>query len=252
MTEEDADLRFTTVYQGRVIGFCCDKCLAKFAVNPDRYLANIPELTAQAQTGEDGERGKHDTAVGRADEDNGRREHADDAGHDDAGHEDAGDVGEPVGHSHAEAAAEGARLPLLARIHPALVHFPVAGVPVAFAGLCVWLVSRRRPALAAADVPPLLLAALASIAAVITGNIAHDSMTFTASLHDYVEWHETSGTTLMIVTLVLSALRLWRWGRLSGGWLGLYAGGLAAATILAAVTGFLGGSLVFGPDHLLP
>lgn len=141
------------------------------------------------------------------------------------------------------------KMPLLARFHPVVVHLPLAGVPIALVAVVGWLASRRR-FFALGDIPPLVVAATASIAAVITGNLAHHSMRFSASLHEYVEWHQCSATALMIVLVILCVLRLWRWRRLEGRWLAVYVTGLVLACCLVVVVGYLGGSLVFGPDHL--
>lgn len=139
--------------------------------------------------------------------------------------------------------------PFLGRLHPALVHFPLAGVPLALLGFLAWGVTSHE-AFAKADVPPLLASALFSVAAVITGNIAHDAIHFSRSMHDIVEWHEFVSTSVMILTLLLAALRVWRWNRLDGRWRWIYGGGLCLATVMLMITGYLGGSLVFGPDHL--
>ena len=222
MPEEEADPAMTLVYQGRRIAFCCDTCLGKFRNNPERYLARLASLETTEPDS--------DHAQG---------------GHADAGEHDAQDAAEAHEHDDED------RPPLLARIHPVLIHFPLAGLPMAWVAWVVWL-RTRRDAWMLADVVPLSIAALASIAAVITGNIAHDSMRFGASLHDYVHWHQYAGTSLMVLTLLLTALRLWRWTRLGGRWMMLYGVGLTAACLLSVVTGYLGGSLVFGPKHLLP
>jgi uncharacterized membrane protein len=140
-------------------------------------------------------------------------------------------------------------VPWLGRVHPVIVHFPLAGVPLAFLGFLTWAVTGRE-AFAKADVPPLFVAALASIAAVITGNIAHDAMRFSGELHEIVERHEFVSTTIMVVALCLTALRVWRWNRLTGKWRWVYGVGLSVTCILVVITGYLGGSLVFGPDHL--
>lgn len=220
MPEEEVDPKFTLVYEGRTVGFCCNKCLARFAANPDRYMERLASVTsAGSEAGEN----RSGDFPGLNDE----------------------------GHRHEEPASAVTRPPLLARYHPVIVHFPLAGVPLALAGLCVWLLSKRQ-VFAAADVPPILLAALAAIVAVVTGNVAHDSMSFSPALHRFVDWHQYTGTVLMALTIVLSGIRLWRWNRLSGFWLRVYAGGLVGACLLAVGVGFLGGSLVFGPDHLRP
>lgn len=217
MTLEEADPAITTEYRGKTVAFCCDRCLAKFKADPERYAKNLTGLGDAEIHGE-----------GKADAEHEMHSHA------------TGDD-EPTDRTE----------PFLARIHPVVVHFPLAGTPIAMAALLAWFVSRRR-LFAYADVPPLLLAAVSSIVGVITGNVAHDSMRFSAELHTYVEWHQYAATTLMILLLLLGALRLWRWRRLDGKWLGAYVAGLAAASALVVAVGFLGGSLVFGPGHLWP
>jgi len=218
LTTEEADPTITLQYHGKTVAFCCDKCQAKFKADPQRYAANLAGL--HDETTVDGARDAR---------------------------------AESATHAHIEHDGESsdAKSPFLARIHPVIVHFPLAGTLIAMVALLAWLFSKRK-LFAFADVPPLLLAAGSSVVAVITGNIAHDSMRFSAHLHEYVEWHEVTATTLMITLLVLSALRLWRWRRLDGKWLVAYVLGLVAASLLVGVVGFLGGSIVFGPDHLLP
>ncbi len=232
MPEEEADPQIITVYEGRTIAFCCDNCLAKFKANPERYLDRLPSWVARAAQPPE----EHVPAIQPAD----AHEH----GH--GAEEIAPNADGAGGHEHE---ADGGRPPLLARVHPVLVHFPVAGIPLAVLGLLIYLISGKA-VFAAADVPPLLLAALASIGAVITGNLAHDTLRFSSSLHEYVQWHQYAGATVMILVLALVVLRIWRWNRLTGCWLWLYGCGLLLAAILVGLTGYLGGSLVFGPDHL--
>ncbi|MBN2561831.1 MAG: DUF2231 domain-containing protein [Phycisphaerae bacterium] len=233
MTEEEADPNITTVYKGRTIAFCCDNCLAKFKANREQYSDRLASL---------GTSGEQPPAGGTLEE------HAADThdGYEHGADETSTSVDDGDGQDHETGEN---RPPLLARVHPVLVHFPVAGIPLALLGLVVAILS-RKPAFAAADMPPLLLAALASIAAVITGNIAHDTLRFSSSLHDYVQWHQYAGTTVMILVLLLSVLRVWRWNRLTGRWLWGYGSGLLLASVMVGLTGYLGGSLVFGPDHL--
>ncbi len=235
MTLEEADPNITTVYKGRTIAFCCDNCLAKFKANPEQYFDRLASLGAgDEQPPAAGTQEEHDAADAHGHEHGERDVSADGEDREDTGREQEGGAERP---------------PLLARVHPVLVHFPVAGIPLALLGLLASLVSRKQ-AFAAADAPPLVLAALAAIAAVITGNIAHDTMRFSSSLHEYVEWHQCAGTTVMILALMLSVLRVWRWNRLAGPWLWVYGCGLLLASLLVGLTGYLGGSLVFGPDHL--
>lgn len=210
MTEEKVDPAITTVHRGKTVGFCCDTCLKKFLANPAKYEVRLPQF-AEPST----------PAAG------GRNESQDQAS--DASGED--------------------REPLLGRLHPTLVHFPLAGLPLALLGFLVWLATGGK-AFAQADVLPLFAATLAAIASVVTGNIAHDAMRFSESLQVIVERHQLVSTTVMVMAICLSIFRLWRWNRLTGGWRWTYGCGLLIACGLLGFTGYLGGSLVFGPDHL--
>ncbi len=215
MSFEEADPAITIQYLGKKVAFCCDTCEKKFLANPERYVGR---LAAFSDDGADHAAQGHDAHAGDAD----------------GGHEHGSDE---------------TKMPLLARIHPVVVHFPLAGVPIAMVAMLGWLVSRKK-LFAYGDVPPIVLAAASSVVAIVTGNFAHDSMRFSDAMHDYVEWHQFAATALMLLVLVLTGLRLWRWRRLDGRWLVAYAGGLVVASGLVGVVGYLGGSLVFGPDHL--
>ncbi len=218
LTDQKADPSITTTYRGQTIAFCCDRCLAKFKADPEKYLEHLPQFARSEVSQIDGKQSsasepssdqKHDTGLSQSPQ----------------------------------------RIPWLGRVHPVLVHFPLAGIPLAFLGLLVWMISGRE-SFAKADIPPLLVGTLASVAAVITGNIALDSMRFSATMAVIAEWHELVSTTIMILALGLSAFRVWRWNRLTGSWRWVYAGALFVTCVLLGVTGYLGGSLVFGPDHL--
>lgn len=212
MTEEEADPAITTVHRGQTIAFCCDTCLKKFLANPAKYEGRLPQFATPPAS----------TASG---------------------------PGESMGHDHAADPVGDEREPLLGRLHPMIVHFPLAGAPLALLGFMVWVVTGRE-AFARADVPPLFVATIAAIAAVVTGNIAHDATRFSESLHLIVERHQFVSTTVMVIAICLSIFRLWRWNRLTGGWRWTYGCGLLIACGLLGFTGYLGGSLVFGPEHL--
>jgi uncharacterized membrane protein/YHS domain-containing protein len=213
LTEEEADPKITTSYQGKTVAFCCKRCRAKFKADPEKYISGLPQFA--------------DATASSAPE----------------------VAGTQAGPRGAEVEAEDASIPLPGRLHPAIVHFPLAGIPIAFLGVLIWTWT-GRPAFAKADVPPLVVGTLAAVAAVLTGNIAHDSMRFSPSMHTIVEQHQTLSTSIMVLTLVLTALRIWRWNHLTGRWRWVYGGGLLVTSAMLGLTGYLGGSLVFGPDHL--
>ena len=223
LQDQAADPAITTVYKGRTIAFCCSRCRRKFEADPEAYVAHLAAFTppgSQPGPAETEEPDHHEHEPGEA------------VSH--TGHSHAGSDEEPV--------------PLFARMHPVIVHFPVAGVPLALLAFLTWLATGKQK-FAAADVPPLFVAALAAVLAFFSGHLAADHTRFSASMHEIVERHEFAGTTLMIVVLCLTVFRIWRWNRLTGRWRWIYAGGLFVAVGVAVITGYLGGSLVFGPDH---
>ena len=39
--EDEVDPKVTTVYNGKIIGFCCKDCVPKFKQDPERYMASL-------------------------------------------------------------------------------------------------------------------------------------------------------------------------------------------------------------------
>lgn len=237
MTEEKADPGITTEYNGKTIAFCCDRCLAKFQVDPEKYVGRLPQFADSPPE-----------EVSGAHEHSSSEEHAHDSSGEDAGAE-ASTGSRQHTHERALQNEEDEHEPWLGRLHPVIVHFPLAGIPLALLGFLAWVVTGRE-AFAKADVLPLVVASLAAITAVITGNIAHDALRFSDALHRIVEQHQVVATVVMVLSILLSTLRIWRWNRLVGPWRWVYGVGLLVGCVLLSITGFLGGSLVFGPDHL--
>lgn len=248
MPEEEVDPAFTVIYKGQTVGFCCKRCRSKFRADPEKYAGRLTQLAvamapagrdSPAEAVEDRAESPSESPAPAAVATPGLHQHpgqqAEDSGGATEGSLETGDTEE--------------RAPLPGRLHPAIVHFPLAGIPLAFLGFLVWVLTGRS-AFAKADVPPLAVGALAAVAAVLTGNIAYDTMGFSASMNEIAERHQLVATVVMVLTLILLALRIWRWNRLLGPWRLVYGGGLFVASAMLGFTGFLGGSLVFGPGHL--
>ena len=238
MTEEKIDPAITAIHRGQTIAFCCDRCLAKFKAEPEKYAARLSQMASLHGDPQDSAGGN------AADSHDNGPEHGSADQHDFASAHSHSDKE----HGHGEGGTSGSSAPLAGRLHPVIVHFPIAGVPLALLGFLVWLIGGRE-SFAKADIAPLAVAAGAAVIAVITGNVAHDSMRFSPAMHEIVEAHQLVATAVMVMLLVLSALRLWRWNRLTGAWRWAYGAGLFVTFSLLGLTGYLGGSLVFGPDH---
>lgn len=145
-------------------------------------------------------------------------------------------------------AADRSRLPFFerlfgwfGRLHPALVHFPIAFFPAA---LFTALAGRRRPSFSAPVqflvVAGGLFAPLAAVAGWITGS--------TADPEPILTYHRWLGVSVGIGG---AALGVWAWRR---PWEDRGTGmilALTAMTIAIAVQGFLGAGITHGIDHLM-
>lgn len=41
---EDIDKTVTTMYKGKTVYFCCDKCIKAFEEEPEKYVAKLPQF----------------------------------------------------------------------------------------------------------------------------------------------------------------------------------------------------------------
>ena len=97
-------------------------------------------------------------------------------------------------------------------LHPAVIHFPIV---LALVALLVELLARvpRWRILEPAAALLITLAAMGAIAAVVTGDLAHDEAVVPAGADDLVEQHEELGEIAMWSLVGLAAARLllgWR------------------------------------------
>ncbi len=131
---------------------------------------------------------------------------------------------------------------LIGRLHPVLVHFPIALIVAAFGCELVSMATRLREWHVAAVVN-LRIGAAFAVGSAIAGWIFASSPMVDAS--PSLEWHRWAGacTALAAAGAVLSARSspdnssraIW-----------MYRAALATAAALVAVTGHLGGVLVWG------
>jgi uncharacterized membrane protein len=131
---------------------------------------------------------------------------------------------------------------LLAYLHPAVVHFPIALLVVSVA---LDFAARRWPALRFSGWVLLALGALATIPATITGIIAHLPYEETEFL-PLIERHQY---TAFAATGLFLGLAAWRWRAIRRGddiaGSALYSGLALVGLVLILATGLLGGGLVY-------
>jgi uncharacterized membrane protein len=136
---------------------------------------------------------------------------------------------------------------LIGRLHPLIVHFPIALVIIAaFAESRAWLTQQWRWRVVAFS--NVRVAAVFAIAAAFAGwRLAAGSGESTG----VVEWHRWLGVCAAVSTVAAalatanrdeeSQVRAW-----------LFRAALISATVLVIVTAHLGGVLVYGADFLQP
>lgn len=150
--------------------------------------------------------------------------------------------------------AEGAPviLRLLGRLHPAVVHFPIALLTVA-AILETWQVMRRRHEFSAATPVCIALGTLSALAAALFGWFLDDFdhgrpevALLDVANWTLVDWHKWVGVVGSAFAIICALLLVAAPRALTSVRLLLF---LTAG--LVGITGYLGGDLVFGKNHLL-
>jgi uncharacterized membrane protein len=135
---------------------------------------------------------------------------------------------------------------LLARLHPLLVHFPIALVIFAVGGEAVATLTgnRRWRSVAVANVRAG--AAFAVIAAIAGWRLASASGVDASSILEWHRWLGTIGTVATVAAAVATARA--DGPPIAGLW--TYRIALVGAASLVAATGHLGALLVWGADFL--
>jgi uncharacterized membrane protein len=138
---------------------------------------------------------------------------------------------------------------LVGRLHPALVHFPIAWLVglalVDFVGLV-----RKREAWQRAGIFVLAGTVLSLLPTAATGLLRAAHMEFDANLHALLVVHRTLNFVVAGLLLAAFALRLARRNRLDGWWRLGYLALVFAATCAVLVAADFGGRMVYGPDYL--
>lgn len=140
------------------------------------------------------------------------------------------------------------------RLHPILVHFPIALVTAA-AAIEVWRLLRRERGVSGASAPLLMAAAITALAATGSGWL-NAAWEHGGDASDHLTRHRWLGTIIAFALLgvAIVAMRARRQASTLGGSAGSFViaqrfGALGGAAVVALV-GHLGGELVHGEDYL--
>lgn len=149
-------------------------------------------------------------------------------------------------------AQEGARRQLgdlIGRLHPALVHFPIAGL-VALAGVDFLGLVLRRTGWARAGIVLLVATTISALPTVGTGLLRGHYMAMDMEEHALLVKHRTLNLVVLGLLVAALAIRAVRGHALRGSGRIVYLVLIAVATGLILVAASFGGQMVYGPDYL--
>ena len=138
---------------------------------------------------------------------------------------------------------------LIGRLHPALVHFPIAWL-VGLAFVDLFGLVLKREAWQRAGVFVLAGTTLSLLPTAATGLLRAAHMPSDAAVHALLVTHRTLNFMVAGLVLAAFALRLLRRNLLQGSWRVVYLALVFAATGLVLVAADFGGRMVYGPDYL--
>jgi uncharacterized membrane protein len=136
------------------------------------------------------------------------------------------------------------------RLHPALVHFPIALLIVAALLEVVRLV-RRRPEPSPTALTCVIIGAVTGVVVAFSGWMNADYESHAESLADELFWHRWLGVTVAALGVVLAGIGLGAKAIKAPSFQRVYALLLLATAALVGLTGHFGGSMVYGPGYLL-
>ncbi len=135
------------------------------------------------------------------------------------------------------------------RLHPLLVHFPIALFIVA-AFLEVLRLVRRKPDPSPTAVTCIIIGATGAAAAAFSGWMNADFESHAESLADTLFWHRWLGVAVAAVGVILVGLAIGAKYVKAPAFQRVYALLLLATASIIGFTSHLGGSMVYGPDYM--
>lgn len=157
-------------------------------------------------------------------------------------HQAPGPVADEPSEDRSNLSAIARLLDWLGRLHPVIVHFPIAFFPAA---LLTAIVGRRRPAFAA---PVRFLVVAGGIVAPIAALLGWFDAGFNPATDDWLlQVHRWLGTGIGIGSL---AIAWWSWRNPAASRGRTMIAALTVVTAAIAIQGWFGGAMVHGADHL--
>ncbi len=140
----------------------------------------------------------------------------------------------------------------IAHIHPMLVHFPLALLPVALISQLIALIKGQglfqRQCMSSTGVALISIAALASIVAAMFGDMALDKAVDSGVKLASLETHEELGQLSAGLLIFLAGIEVWLYRQMNSNLMvsrGMWVLGLGVLIVLVS-TAWFGGQLVYG------
>lgn len=233
--EEETDASLFTDYLGVRVYFCCKKCVKKFEKTPEPYVANLPVAMS--------------AAIGRA------RTLA-------AGSSGASAAPEvvpamaPHSHDHAPptsdeptASSPSPWVRRVGRLHPMVVHFPIALLLAAALAELLAMVTRSVHFAFAARFC-LWTGSIGAVVAAALGWVAAQSFSGGEADADLLWVHRWLGVTTAVLALVALGACERAHRRDSPRWRWAYRATLGLGSLVVGAAGHWGAALVYGWDYL--
>lgn len=141
-----------------------------------------------------------------------------------------------------------AYLRVFARMHPMVVHFPIALIGVAL--FFDVLFRKKEGECGDAAFWTLLLGALGAVVGSAAGWLHGALESHGSSQRELLDQHRWVAIGATVAALVAAIAGYVYRTNARGGWLVPWRGGLVVSILLVSIGGHLGGSLVYGEDHL--
>ena len=211
-------------FRGKRVFLCCMFCYEAFTKDPEKYLEKLPQFSIGDSEADE------NAASGHNENDN----------------------ASATGHEHADDDPHGlARVIRFAgRFHPIAVHFPIALIMAAAAAeLLGFFASTGKSLFLNASRFMISVGALSGITAWILGLATGASANFPPEFIRAFDMHRWVGTSASFVIVVCAVLCELSYRRNNAAGRTGYRVALVLSVVLMAMTGYLGGTLVYGLDH---
>ncbi len=240
-TNELAEEKFSLEYKGETIYFCCNGCKKDFLADPEKYMAKLDSMqvasSVESKPHEHDSSNAHGVATQTVDD---SHNNTTDESH---GHDGEADHDHDTDHKQTSSL-----LTFIGKIHPLVIHFPIALVFTAllFTGLSLFFKVEIFNTL---SIYLIYFAALSAVLSVVLGLIAGSNASYPSFLLSSFEWHRILGISSSLVTLITAYFGYRQLSQQPNGGVTIYRLVLLLNAILIGITGHLGATLVYGIDY---